>query len=79
MLCHHCNLRNLATPQTETHKKNPTYLECKGCGAIHLTYDPLDHQIEFHQTTQKLNEDGTIKTQIIGVFGKQTTAELKTT
>lgn len=69
MICPKCNLKTLTTPKTETHKKQPTYLECRGCGNIHLTYEPLEHQIEFHQTPQKQNEDGTIKTQIIGLFG----------
>lgn len=68
-LCPNCNLRPLTTPKTETHKKNPTYLNCLGCGAIHLTYEPLNHQIEFHQAKQQTNPDGTLKTQIIGLFG----------
>lgn len=69
VLCPNCNLKELTTPPTEMHKKQPTYLQCRGCGNIHLTYEPLDHQIEFHQTPQKQNEDGTPRTQIIGVFG----------
>lgn len=67
--CHNCNLRDLITPNTETHKKQPTYMNCLGCGAIHLTYTPLPHQEEFHATAQTTNADGTIKTQIIGLFG----------
>lgn len=68
--CPHCLVSNLQTPISEQHKKQPTYKICKGCGNIHLTYIPLKHQEEFHQTEQKLNPDGTKKTQIIGVFGK---------
>lgn len=69
MICPKCNITELATPISEMYKKQPAYLQCRGCGAIHLTYEPLEHQIEFHQTSQQQNEDGTIKTQIIGVFG----------
>lgn len=79
MLCPSCNLRNLTIPQTETYKKNPTYLSCRGCGAIHLTYEPIQHQEEFHQTKQQLNEDGSIKTQIIGVFGGYGSAKSRAT
>lgn len=85
MRCPTCNLRDLTTPPSEQHKKNPTYLQCAGCGAIHLTYEPLDHQVEFHQTPQKpnLNEngkpDGTLKTQIIGVFGGYGSAKSRAT
>jgi phage terminase large subunit len=73
--CHNCNLRALTTPKTEEHKKQPTYLECRGCGAFHLTYEPLPHQEDFHKTKQAENvdengkPDGTLKTQIIGLFG----------
>lgn len=73
--CPHCKIKTLQTPVTEQYKKNPTYLSCLGCGNIHLMYEPLEHQIEFHQTEQKPNldengkPDGTLKTQIIGIFG----------
>lgn len=77
--CHHCKVTNLTTPTSEMYKKQPTYLNCLGCGAIHLTYEPLEHQQQFHETTQKLNEDGTIKTQIIGVFGGYGSAKSRAT
>jgi len=77
--CHHCKLRELTKPKTEEHKKQPTYLECRGCGAIHLTYEPLEHQRHFHETEQKLNPDGTAKTQIIGVFGGYGSAKSRAT
>lgn len=85
MKCHHCNVTNLTTPPSEMYKKHPTYLQCAGCGAIHLTYEPLAHQVEFHQTPQKpnLNEngkpDGTLKTSIIGVFGGYGSAKSRAT
>jgi hypothetical protein len=68
-LCYNCNLRELTTPPSEQYKKQPTYLECRGCNTIHLTYEPLEHQVDFHTTEQKLNDDGTPKTQIVGIFG----------
>jgi phage terminase large subunit len=77
--CPKCNITALTTPITEAHKNTPTYLECRGCGNIHLTYEPLEHQIEFHQTLQKRNEDGTLKTQIIGVFGGYGSAKSRAT
>lgn len=79
LTCYNCNLRPLTTPRSEEHKKNPTYLNCLGCGAFHLTYEPLQHQIEFHETEQTLNEDGTTKTQIIGVFGGYGSAKSRAT
>ena len=79
MRCHNCNVTNLTTPPEETHKRQPTYLNCKGCGAIHLTYTPLPHQEQFHQTEQKQNTDGTLKTQIIGVFGGYGSAKSRAT
>jgi len=51
--CHNCKLRELTKPKTEEHKKQPTYLECRGCGAIHLTYEPLEHQRHFHETDKQ--------------------------
>ena len=77
--CHNCNLRQLSTPATEQHKKQPTHLQCRGCGAIHLTYTPLEHQEEFHTTKQTTNPDGTIKMQIIGVFGGYGSAKSRAT
>lgn len=79
MICPKCNLKNLNTPVSEQHKKNPVYLECKGCGNIHLTYTPLTHQIEFHKTPQYRNPDGSLKTQIIGVFGGYGSAKSRAT
>lgn len=79
MICPKCNLKNLTAPITEQHKKQPTYLECRGCGNIHLTYEPLEHQRAFHQTEQKVNPDGTLKTQIIGVFGGYGSAKSRAT
>lgn len=83
--CHHCKVTNLTTPPSEMYKKQPTYLNCLGCGAIHLTYEPLEHQVEFHETPQQQNidengkSDGTLKTQIIGVFGGYGSAKSRAT
>jgi PBSX family phage terminase large subunit len=79
MICPNCNLKELSTPPSEQYKKQPTYYNCRGCGAIHLTYEPLNHQIDFHTTEQKRNEDGTLKTQIIGVFGGYGSAKSRAT
>lgn len=84
-ICPNCNISNLQTPPSEQYKKQPTYLLCRGCGNIHLTYTPLEHQEEFHRTEQKHNvdengkPDGTIKTQIIGVFGGYGSAKSRAT
>jgi len=83
--CPKCNISNLITPLSEQHKKFPTYLICRGCNNIHLTYQPLEHQAEFHQTEQRQNldengnPDGTLKTQIIGVFGGYGSAKSRAT
>lgn len=69
MICPNCNLKNLTTPATEQYKRQPTYLDCRGCGNIHLTYIPLKHQEDFHKAKQTTNPDGTLKTQVLGLFG----------
>lgn len=79
MKCPNCHNKEMTTPTTEQHKKQPTYLECRGCGNIHLTYTPLDHQEDFHKTEQKVNTDGTVKTSIIGVFGGYGSAKSRAT
>lgn len=78
-ICPKCNITTLTTPMTEQHKKEPTYLQCRGCGNIHLTYIPLEHQRQFHTTPQATNADGTLKTQIIGVFGGYGSAKSRAT
>lgn len=60
-------------------------MECRGCGNIHLTYEPLPHQRHFHKTPQAENvdengkPDGTLKTQVIGVFGGYGSAKSRAT
>jgi PBSX family phage terminase large subunit len=49
--------------------EHPAYLYCPSCQAIELTYDPMPHQEAFHATDYRYNDDGSIKLQIIGVFG----------
>lgn len=78
-ICPKCKLRELTTPQSEQYKKQPIFKECKGCGNIHLLYEPLTHQIEFHKTPQHRNPDGSLKTQIIGVFGGYGSAKSRAT
>lgn len=49
--------------------QHPSYLICENCGTIELTYKPQDYQEGIHKVPYKLTERGTIRTQIIGVFG----------
>jgi PBSX family phage terminase large subunit len=49
--------------------QHPAYIECPNCGAIELTNQPLDYQESLHETPYQLAEDGSIRPQIIGVFG----------
>lgn len=79
MICPKCHITELTTPISEMYKNQPTFKACRGCGNIHLTYEPLEHQQQFHETPQTLNEDGTIKTQIIGVFGGYGSAKSRAT
>jgi PBSX family phage terminase large subunit len=53
----------------EPEDKHPSYLICPSCGAIELTYVPQPHQEEFHATPYTVAEDGSIKPQLIGIFG----------
>jgi PBSX family phage terminase large subunit len=53
----------------EPEDKHPSYLICPSCGAIELTYVPQPHQEEFHATPYVVAEDGSIKPQLIGIFG----------
>lgn len=65
MECLNCNIGQMQDPMN----RHPAYLECNTCGAIELTYTALDYQDEFHQTNYQLAEDGSIRPQIIGIFG----------
>lgn len=48
---------------------HPAYLICSDCFAIELLYEPQEYQQEFHETSYRYNNNGTIRTQIIGLFG----------
>lgn len=64
-ICSNCKTGYLEIPPDE----HPSYCLCNTCGAIHLTYEPMDHQMEFHSVPYEYNKDGTIKTQTFGLFG----------
>lgn len=63
--CQHCKADYLQKPLDD----HPSYLECPTCGALQLTYEPMDYQEVFHRTPYKLNDDGSIKNQTFGIFG----------
>lgn len=63
--CPVCKQAELQKPRDE----HPSYLECRSCLAIQLTYDPQDYQEEFHVTPSRQNENGSDRLQIIGIFG----------
>lgn len=65
MECLNCHQAEMVTPNDE----HPSYVVCPACDAIELMYEPQDHQSLFHQTPYRYNPDGSIQTQIIGVFG----------
>lgn len=65
MKCLHCRNGNMRIPPND----HQSYVECEACGAYELTYEPQDFQNEFHETPYMLNEDGSRKIQIIGIFG----------
>lgn len=48
---------------------HPSYVICNSCGAIELTYSPMSYQEEFHETPYQLADDGSLRPQLIGVFG----------
>lgn len=63
--CSYCRIGVYEEPPDD----HPSYCLCNSCGAIQLTYVPMDHQAEFHRTEYQYNEDGTIKTQTLSLFG----------
>lgn len=63
--CQHCKTGKLRIPEDE----HVSYCLCDTCGAIQLTYVPQTHQEEFHETKFLYNEDGSIKTQTLALFG----------
>lgn len=48
---------------------HPSYLVCPNCGAIELTYLPMDYQEELHEVPYILDENGGYKPQILATFG----------
>lgn len=46
-----------------------SYVECDSCGAMQLTYVPMNHQYDFHASPYEYNSDGSIRTQTFGLFG----------
>lgn len=44
MRCLNCYTADMVTPQNG----HPAYIECPACGAIELTYEPQDYQVESH-------------------------------
>lgn len=65
MKCLQCRNGNMLIPANN----HPSYIHCEACGAIELTYEPQDYQQEMHGTPYILNEDGSQKIQIVGIFG----------
>lgn len=63
--CSHCNAGTFVQNPYE----HPSYVECDSCGAMQLTYIPMDHQYEFHNTPYRYNKNGTIATHTFGLFG----------
>ncbi len=63
--CPHCRSGKFIVPPDE----HPSYCVCEACGAMQLTYIPQDHQYEFHQNPYMYNEDGSIMTQTLALFG----------
>lgn len=63
--CPHCRIGAFVLPADE----HPSYCICNACGAFQLTYIPMDHQEEFHKTEFMYNEDGSIMTQTLALFG----------
>lgn len=49
--------------------EHPSYVECNSCGAMQLTYVPMDHQYDFHKHPYRYNKDGSVATQTFGLFG----------
>lgn len=65
MLCLNCYSTDLKPPETE----HPGYLVCPNCGAIELTYEPQPYQEAVHNVPYMYNEDGSLRIQIMGIFG----------
>jgi hypothetical protein len=65
MECLSCHIGYMIEPDN----RHPAYVVCNTCGAIELTYEPMPYQEEFHRTPYQLAADGSIKPQLVGVFG----------
>lgn len=65
MECLQCHSGRMREPDD----KHPAYVICDMCGAYELTYSPASYQENLHTIPYQLAKDGSIKPQIIGVFG----------
>jgi Zn ribbon nucleic-acid-binding protein len=65
MECLNCHIGHMQPPRSQ----HPAYVECPNCGAIELTYEPMDYQTQLHETEYIVNKNNQIQPQIIGIFG----------
>lgn len=65
MQCQNCFNGEMEKPKDD----HPAYLICPSCGAIELTYQPMDYQADLHTVPYTEDGKGGIKPQILATFG----------